>query len=567
MKRLCALPILVAALAAACGVGDPSGAGADLEVGPDNDVKTPDGRPLLAVSLPDLSRMDEAGRAQVRERYASLTQTIRNRESDAEALGRAYGEVGRLFMAVEYLDAAEPCLLNAHTLVPGEMRWPYYLGHLYRQRNELDRSATFFEKALTIRPDEVVTLLSLGSVYLDQDRPDEAELRFTRALSLQPQSAAALFGAGRVALAKRDYARAVERLEKALALNPKGTVIHYPLAMAYRGVGDVKKAEMHLQQRGDVKVDPPDPLMDELEGLLQTAQAFENRGFRAIGQGAWKEAAAHFSKAAELAPRNPALRLNLGTALLQAGDGRGALQQYEEAVRLSPESANAHYSLGLLLEMSGRDREAIDRFSAAVTHDPNLLSARLTLADALRRNGRLDESLSHYERITTVDPTVGDARFGHAMALVRLGRYEQARNDLTDAMKVIRDRRRFAHALARLLAAAPDDRVRDGRRALAIVEELLEGDRTLELAETYAMTLAELRRSDEAVQVQREALAVTRRSGGDARLIRRLAENLARYERGEPCRTPWSDDDPIHAPRPQVEPNLFEAPPISPRPR
>jgi hypothetical protein len=31
----------------------------------------------------------------------------------------------------------------------------------------------------------------------------------------------------------------------------------------------------------------------------------------------------------------------------------------------------------------------------------------------------------------------------------------------------------FAHALARLLAAAPDDRVRDGRRALELAEELL----------------------------------------------------------------------------------------------
>ncbi|MBI4265780.1 MAG: tetratricopeptide repeat protein [Acidobacteria bacterium] len=552
------LPIVLAALAAAC--GSTSTTRTDDRAPTSALAATaPDGRPLLAVALPDLSRMDEAGRTQVRERYESLTQTVTRRDQDVAAVGRAYGEMGSLFMAAEYLDAAEPCLLNAHTLVPGDVRWPYYLGHLYRQRSELEKSAAFFEKALAIRPDDVLTLLWLGSVYLDQDRPEEAESRFARALLLQPQSVAALYGAGRVALARRDYAGAVARLEQALALDPKGTVVHYPLALAYRGVGDVNTADAHLRLRGDVKVDPPDPLMDDLGSLLQTAQAFQSRAFRALGQGAWEEAAAYFSKAAELAPQNGSLRLSLGTALLRSGDAQGALRQYEEAVRLSPELANAHFSLGLLLEMSGRDLEAIERFATAVTVDPNLLTAHLRLAEALRRNGRVEESLSHYERVTGVDPGVADARFGHAIALVRLGRYAQARDELMGAMKAARGERRFAHATARLLAAAPDGRVRDGRMALSIVTELLESRPTIELAETHAMALAELGRYADAVGWQREALAAARQAGSGAWLIRRLETNLARYERGEPCRMPWTDDDPIHAPGPQVEPELFEA--------
>lgn len=554
--------VMGAALAGGC-----RRASAPGEAGPAPTPNGPDGRPLLEVSLPDLSRMDEAGRAQVRERHAALTRTIGTRPAGRDELGRAYGEMGSLLMALEYLDAAEPALLNAHALVPDSIRWPYYLGHLYRQRSELEKSAAFFDKALALRPDDVVTLLWLGSVHLDQDRPDDADATFARARSLQPQSVAALFGAGRAALAKREYARAVKYLNEALRLNPKGTVIHYPLAMAYRGVGDMTRADAHLRQRGDVKVDPPDPLMEELQGLVQTAQVFERRGFAAIGQGDWKAAAAHFRQAAALAPQNALVRLNLGTALLRTGDGRGALRQYEEAVRLSPESANAHLSLGLLLELSGRDREAIARFSAAVVYDPNLSQAHLTLADALRRNGRVEESLSHYERVMEVDPDVSDARFGHAMALVRLGRYLQARDDLAEASKVVPDRRRFAHALARLLAAAPDDRVRNGRQAMAIVEELLQGERTIELAETYAMTLAELGRYADAAGLQREALATARRSGGDERLLARLTRSLSQFERGEPSRTPWSDDDPIHAPRPQVEPDLLEPAAIAPRSR
>ena len=50
----------------------------------------------------------------------------------------------------------------------------------------------------------------------------------------------------------------------------------------------------------------------------------------------------------------------------------------------------------------------------------------------------------------------------------------------------------FTHPLARLLAAASEDQVRDGRRALTIVETLLEEEQSFLLGETLAMTLAEL---------------------------------------------------------------------------
>ena len=47
-------------------------------------------------------------------------------------------------------------------------------------------------------------------------------------------------------------------------------------------------------------------------------------------------------------------------------------------------------------------------------------------------------------------------------------------------------------------------RVRDGQRAKAIVEELLKGQKTTDLGETMAMTLAELGEYAEAAAIQRE---------------------------------------------------------------
>ena len=148
-----------------------------------------------------------------------------------------------------------------------------------------------------------------------------------------------------------------------------------------------------------------------------------------------------------------------------------------------------------------------------------------------------------------VDPAVSQARFGYAMALVRLSRYQQARDWLNDCVKTYPDQPGFAHALARLLAAAPDDRVRDGRRAMTLMQTLLKTQRTIELAQTMAMTLAELGNYEDAARWQRDAMAAAAQAKRED-LAGRLGENLKRYESRQPCRTPWSEDDPVFHPRP-----------------
>ena len=80
------------------------------------------------VELPDISGAAAPVQAQLRERFASLQQQIGNAGTPPAALAAAYGEMGRLFMATEFIDPAERCFINARTLDPGEMRWTYYLG-------------------------------------------------------------------------------------------------------------------------------------------------------------------------------------------------------------------------------------------------------------------------------------------------------------------------------------------------------------------------------------------------------------------------------------------------------
>jgi len=499
--------------------------------------RAPTRPPLGAVSLPDLSPAAESVRVQLRERYSALTRTTADPNASPSELAEAYGTMGMLLMAAEYREQAEPCLLNAEALAPGDVKWPYYLAHLYKAAGDAAKSEAAFERVLQVQPRHMSALVGLGDARLDAGRPDAAQPLFERALAIDPQSLAALVGLGRAALARSDYAGAVERLEQALAIDPQQVAIHYPLAMAYRGLGQQDKASAHMRLRGPGTIRPPDPLMLELETILESAVAYEVRGEKALREHDFTAAAKYFRKGIDLAPGEASLHHKLGTALYLSGDARGAEDEFGQALRLSPAFAKAHYSVGVLHAADGRIADAVQHLKDAVRADPTDAEMRIRLADILRRSGHAAESLSQYTEAAALDPRAPDALLGCAFTLVDLHRYREARDRLREGVQQYVNRPEFVHALVRLLTAAPDAAVRDGREALALMQAVLAREpRGVEVGELMAMTQAELGQYGEAVTWQREALAAAERLS-QPDLVRRLTETLTRYEHRQPCRT------------------------------
>ena len=428
----------------------------DLErtAGPAAANRTPLNRAELApVSLPDLSRLATPAAAQVRTRYATLQDALESGAATVE-IADAYGGLGLILMAAEYLDSAVVSFRHAEALAPRDRRWPYYLGHLHRMMEERGAAIVAFERALTLRSSDVPTLVWLGRARLDEGRPGLAERRFRQAAAFDPRSSAALAGAGRAALARRNFLLAAEYLERALAASPRASRVHYPLAMAYRALGEIDLAEAHLARRGGVEPPLADPLMEELDALLPSAMKFEGRGIQALRSGRWTAAVDAFRAGLELEPDNASLRQRLATALAAGGDTRAAVAQLEETLRRDPSFARAHFSFGAILALQGRQTEAVERYETALRLQPGYLEARMGLAEALRGAGRLTDSLPHYLRVTRVDPGFAEAWFGRADALVRLGRLDEARAWLAEARTVHPDRPELA-SLAAAVSRSP----------------------------------------------------------------------------------------------------------------
>ena len=508
-----------------------------------------------ALPLPGISGHDPQVQQQLRASHTALREAI----DDGTVSGDRYGRMGMLFSAYGLTDAAEVAYLNARLLAPREFRWGYFLGLLYEETSQPLRAIESLERALALRPDYVAGVARLGDLLVGQDRFDEAQQRFSRALALDDRCAQCLAGLGRIDLQQRRFRRAAEYLERALAIAPWASTIRYPLALAYRGLGEETKARAQLRTRANAarntgigqRIDKPgvhDALLEELRAVATAGNvALDARGALAAREGRWTEALEDFTTMVAVDPTNAVSRNLLATALLATGHRDEARHQYEEAVRLDPRHAGANIQIGIFLVEDGLDTDAIFHFRRGVQFDPGSNVAYLNLAAALLRSGEAGEAVDVYGTLLQLDPSNAPARLGRAFSLIRAGRHAEAKTRLQEDLQARPDELAFPHALARLLAASPDASVRDGRRALELVQQVSASLRNGQVAETMAMAMAELGRHDQARQFQRVAIDLSDAAGMSA-VSAQMRATLSLYEQGLPSREPFRRDDPVFFP-------------------
>src|SRR5437660_1676871 len=122
-----------------------------------------------------------------------------------------------------------------------------------------------FATALAARGPELPPLpeLKLAATWLAAGQFEAAEKLYTAIIHEDPNSAEAHYGLGRVQAAQDDTKAAVVSLETACRLFAQYGAAHYALALAYRKLGEAKKADEHFAlYKANVTTVPPavDPL-------------------------------------------------------------------------------------------------------------------------------------------------------------------------------------------------------------------------------------------------------------------------------------------------------------------
>jgi cytochrome c-type biogenesis protein CcmH/NrfG len=137
-------------------------------------------------------------------------------------------------------------------------------------------------------------------------------------------------------------------------------------------------------------------------------------------------------------PGNERAQNNYGAVLMDEGRPDQALPFFKRAISLKPDFPDAWNNLGVATLRQGRAEQAVPYLSEAIRLKPEYTVANMNMGAALIKSGRCDEAVIYYESALRSQP------------------------GFTDAMP----------QLAWILAAHPDPRIRNGKRAVDIAERL-----------------------------------------------------------------------------------------------
>ncbi|HYE73621.1 MAG TPA: tetratricopeptide repeat protein [Blastocatellia bacterium] len=163
-------------------------------------------------------------------------------------------------------------------------------------------------------------------------------------------------------------------------------------------------------------------------------------------------------------------RLLIGSILLLADDGHGALKEFERALELNPKlpSLNAWY--GRALMRMGDGEKAMTVFRTELASDPNNFDANVFLGSLLRREKQYDEAFKLLSRATRLRPRDAYARYHLGALYAAIGKPKEARPLLESVAKDHPD-----YVEARALLASVYYRLNmkvEGDRERAIVQKL-----------------------------------------------------------------------------------------------
>jgi len=108
-------------------------------------------------------------------------------------------------------------------------------------------------------------------------------------------------------------------------------------------------------------------------------------------------------RAAEISS-DPAVPIELGTALAEASRMQEAVAVFEEVLESHPQDAQAHAGLGAAYLRSQQYEKALGPLKKAVELDPNGPRARLNLAMTYENMDRIEDSLREYEEFVRLAP-------------------------------------------------------------------------------------------------------------------------------------------------------------------
>jgi tetratricopeptide (TPR) repeat protein len=260
----------------------------------------------------------------------------------------------------------------------------------------------------------------------------------------------------------------------------------------------------------------------------------------------WKNSETLWTRALAVTRDNDVAQANLGMFLAERGELDEGLSHLQTALAIRSGAVHPHYTLSLALIHSdlgyalarkGSLADAITHLQTAVKLEPNYADAHYNLGTAFFQKGEIEAAISEWRKTLSTRPNDAEAHTSLGNGLVQMGLVREAMAHYEEALEIAPDSALALNNLAWILSASPDDKVRDGGKAVALAEQAVEysGAKNAMFMRTLAAAYAEAGRFTEALQTAARALRITQ-AENNAAGIHTLQDDIALLRANSPLR-------------------------------
>lgn len=350
---------------------------------------------------------------------------------------------------------------------------------------DADKKLADLNEAIKLAPADAKPLRDRGNVYLTQNKAEEALKDFDAALTLDPEDSATYEAKGLVYASQEKWDEARKAMTQAAELNPESAVPLIQRGRINLLAGDneaaINDATLALQVSND-----------NVYALLLRAQAY--------GQTQqWEKGLADAERAVMLAPGSSQTLRIWAMLVSAAGKIDEVLPELERQHRQSPEDTAALLKLAMLYAAKKQYEKAIDAYSDTLQHEPTNWFAFQGRADTYLSLGKQAEALSDYDQALKLDP----------------------------------ENSGVLNNLAWLLATSPEEKLRDGKRAIELALKACDVTeyKQAHILSTLAAAYAETGDFDTARKWSSKAVEIS-----DEPMKEQLSKELESYKESKPWR-------------------------------
>jgi tetratricopeptide (TPR) repeat protein len=353
-------------------------------------------------------------------------------------------------------------------------------------QNKLDEALADCDKAIELQPTEAANYDAKLVVLARLKKYDEALSVVEKMRELEPKSIYPLMQQARLRIQQENLDEAIHSLDAAEQIEPSNTSVLQLRATVYQELASRQKAADGGKKPADAKKPADDN---------EKVKAYRDKALADIG------------KALELEPKSTsALRLR-AVLLADAGKTDEAIGELEKIRQAEPKDILTLLQLAMLYALAQKNDQAIECYSAALLVEPNQWMAYRGRGDLLLNQGKHAAAIADYEKALKLQPTDSG----------------------------------ILNNFAWVLATSPEEKLRDGRRAVVLATQACEatGHKVAHILSTLGAAYAETGDFQTAIQWATQGIAL-----GNDEEKESLSKEVETYRTGKPVRELLIDGKP-----------------------